>query len=419
MKVPEGLKLAESNTKSRNMYSIKLRRSLYGLKQSGQMWYNRLSEYLIKEGYINDPICPCVFIKKSNSGFAIVAVYVDDMNLIGTPEEVIKTAEYLKCEFEMKDLGKTKYCLGLQIEHHPNGILVHQSAYTEKILKRFYMDNAHSLSTPMVVRSLDTNKDPFRPKEDDEMILSPEVPYLSAIGALLYLAQCTRPDIAFSVNLFARYSSAPTRRHWNGIKHILRYLRGTTDMGLFYSNEPSNSPNLIGYADSGYLSDPHKGRSQTGYMFTCGNTAISWQSTKQTLVATSSNHAEILALHEASRECVWLRSLVHHIQKTCDLSSTTKAPTIMYEDNAACIAQIKEGFIKGDRTKHIPPKFFYPHELQKNQQIEVKQIRSQDNLANLFTKALPKSIFQKLVYGIGMRRLYKQSDCSRSGGDIN
>ena len=137
------------------------------------------------------------------------------------------------------------------------------------------MDNAHSLSTPMVVRPLDTNKHPFRPKKDDEMILDPKVPYLSAIGALLYLAQCTRPDIAFPVNLLARYSSAPMRRHWNGIKHILRYLRGTTDMGLFYSNEPSNGPNLVGYADSGYLSDPHKGRSQTGYVFTCGNTAIS------------------------------------------------------------------------------------------------------------------------------------------------
>ncbi|CAL2278008.1 unnamed protein product [Prunus armeniaca] len=149
-------------------------------------------------------------------------------------------------------------------------------------------------------------------------------------------------------------------------------------------------------------------------MFTCGNTTISWRSTKQTLVATSSNHAEILALHEANKECVWLRSLVHHIRKTCDLSSTTKAPTIMYEDNVACIAQIKEGFIKGDRTKHKLPKFFYPHELQKlqkNQEIEVKQIRSQDNLAYLFTKALPKYIFKKFVYGIGMRRLYKQSDC--------
>uniref|UniRef100_A0A2N9E3J9 Reverse transcriptase Ty1/copia-type domain-containing protein n=1 Tax=Fagus sylvatica TaxID=28930 RepID=A0A2N9E3J9_FAGSY len=199
------------------------------------MWYNRLSEYLLKEGFENNPICPCVFIKKSESGFAIVAVYVDDLNLVGTPEELTKTADYLKNEFEMKDLGKTKFCLGLQIEHLPDGILIHQSTYTEKVLKHFHMDKAHPLSTPMVVRSLDVKKDPFRPQEVGEETLGPEVPYLSAIGALMYLANCTRPDIAFSVNLLARYSSAPTLRHWNGVKHVLRYLRGTTDMEIILS----------------------------------------------------------------------------------------------------------------------------------------------------------------------------------------
>jgi hypothetical protein len=164
------------------------------------------------------------------------------------------------------------------------------------------MENAHPLSTPMVVRSLDVKKDPFRPQEDDKEILDPEVPYLSAIGTLMYLANCTRPDIAFSVNLLSRYNSAPTRRHWNGVKHVLRYLRGTTDMRLFYS-KGSNSQ-LVGYADACFLSDPHKGRSQTGYLFTCGSTAISWRSVKQTLVATSSNHSEIIAIHEASWECI-------------------------------------------------------------------------------------------------------------------
>ena len=89
----------------------------------------------------------------------------------------------------------------------------------------------------MVVRSLDVKKDPFRPRESDEELLGPEVPYLSAIGALMYLAGHTRPDISFAVNLLARYSSSPTRRHWNGVKHILRYLQGTQDMGLFFSNE--------------------------------------------------------------------------------------------------------------------------------------------------------------------------------------
>ncbi|MBT0984563.1 hypothetical protein KJ032_26370, partial [Salmonella enterica subsp. enterica serovar Typhimurium] len=103
----------------------------------------------------------------------------------------------------------------------------------------------------MVIHSLDIKKDPLCPKEDDELVLGPEVPYLSAICALLYLAQCTRPDIAFSVNLLARYSSTPTIRHWKGVKDVLRYLRGTTDMSLFYSEKSTNDQVLIGYADAG------------------------------------------------------------------------------------------------------------------------------------------------------------------------
>ena len=122
MKIPEGYKMPEANT-PRNLFSIKLQRSLYELKQSDRMWYKRLSKYLMKEGYKNDPICPCVFIKKSETGFAIIAVYVDDMNLIGTPEDLSKTTEYLKKYFEVKDLGKTKLCLGLELEHKAIGII--------------------------------------------------------------------------------------------------------------------------------------------------------------------------------------------------------------------------------------------------------------------------------------------------------
>ena len=187
MKIPEGFKMPDACT-PRKLFSIKLQRSLYELKQSDRMWYQHLSEYLIRERYKNDPICPCVFIKKSETGFAIVAVYIDDINLIGTPEELAKTAEYLKKEFEVKDLGKTKLCLGLQLEHKANGIIVHQSSYIERLLKHFNMDKAHPLSTPMVVRSLHPQKDQFRPRESDDEILGPKVLYLNAIGALMYLA---------------------------------------------------------------------------------------------------------------------------------------------------------------------------------------------------------------------------------------
>ena len=138
MKVPEGLPLTGSNSsRPRSTLLIRLRRSLYGLKQSGRMWYNRLSEYLTSQGYVNNELCPCVFIKKSDFGFTIVAVYVDDMNLIRTPAELEEIAAHLKSEFKMKDLGKTRYCLGLEMDHCSDGILVHQSNYTQKVLQRF------------------------------------------------------------------------------------------------------------------------------------------------------------------------------------------------------------------------------------------------------------------------------------------
>jgi hypothetical protein len=207
------------------------------------------------------------------------------------------------------------------------------------------------------------------------------------------------------VNLLARFSSSPTKRHWNGIKHIFRYLRGTIDLGLFYSN--SSKEGLIGYADAGYLSDPHKARSQTGYVFLNGGTAISWRSQKQTLVATSSNHAEVIALHEASRECVWLRSMTQLILNSCGLEKD-KVPTLIHEDNAACVTQMKEGYIKSDRTKHIPPRFFsYTQDLIKDNQVEIKYVQSSKNTADLFTKALPTATFREHVHNIGMRHAHK------------
>ncbi|GJW57438.1 retrovirus-related pol polyprotein from transposon TNT 1-94, partial [Tanacetum coccineum] len=177
MKIPEGFKMPEAlSAKPKDMYFVKLQRYLYGLKQSGCMWCNRLSDYLISKGYKSNLICPCVFIKKTTSRFVIIAVYVDDLNIIGTHKEINEVVVHLKEEFKMKDLGK-------------------------------------SLSTPMVGRSLNVDNDPFRPCEEDEDVLGPEVPYLSAIGALMYLTNYTRLDISFAVNLLARFSLSPTKRH--------------------------------------------------------------------------------------------------------------------------------------------------------------------------------------------------------------
>ncbi|KAM3337655.1 hypothetical protein P3S68_031980 [Capsicum galapagoense] len=180
-------------------------------------------------------------------------------------------------------------------------------------------------------------------------------------------------------------------RHQNGIKH----------MSLFHSKDCS--PDLIGHTDVGYLSDPHKARSQIGYVFICGGTVISWRYTKQSIVATSSNHAEIIAIHEANRECVWLRSIIHLIREKCGVKYDN-LPTILHRDNSAYISYLKGGFINGDRMKHILPKFFYIHELQKNDDINVQQIRLTDNVTNLFIKSSPIATFKKMLHKIEMQR---------------
>jgi hypothetical protein len=236
MKVPGEISVLNMYA-NRNMYYVKLVKSLYGLKQSGRMWYNRLKEFLLNKGYSNSDDCPCVFIKKYTTGFYIISVYVDVPNIIGHTKDFDEARNHLKMELEMKNLGRTKFCLGLQLEHLHMGILVHQSAYVQKILEKFNMDKAYSARTSMVVHAMEKDKDPFRPKEEGEEVLGQEYPYLSVIGVLMYLTNNTRPDIAFAVNYLARHNVTLTMCYCNDIKNILRYLVGTVDLGLFFSRK--------------------------------------------------------------------------------------------------------------------------------------------------------------------------------------
>jgi hypothetical protein len=150
----------------------------------------------------------------------------------------------------------------------------------------------------------------------------------------MYLANNTRPDIAFAINCLTKHSTAPTMRYWNGIKNILWYLHGTVDLRLFYESNKDSS--LIGYVDDGYLSDSQNARSQTWFVFLHRGIVISWKSTKHTLIATFTNHSEIITLYKASCECAWLCRMIDHIQNLCGIG-TIRLPTIIYEDNAAYV----------------------------------------------------------------------------------
>jgi hypothetical protein len=170
MKVPNGIPVSNMHI-NYNMYCVKLVKSLCGLKQSGRMWYNRLKEFLLNKGYSISDDCPCVFIRKSSTGFYIISVYVDDLNSIGYTKDIYEARNHLKMEFKMKDLGRTKFCLGLQLEHLYTNILVHQSAYVQKILEKFNMNKSSPATTPMTVHALEKDKDPFKLREQGEEVL--------------------------------------------------------------------------------------------------------------------------------------------------------------------------------------------------------------------------------------------------------
>ena len=222
---------------------------------------------------------------------------MDDINLIGTRTACQYAVQRLQFRFDMKYFGKTSLCLGLQISHLGNGaMLLHQTTYTRKVLKRFGMHNANSLVALMIGRSR-TLQDPYTPASEEEEEVD-KARYLAAVGALLYLTTFTCPDISFAASTLGRHSQKSIVRHWAGIKHLLRYLRGTEDLGLLYSRD--GAAKFVGYADAGYKSNPKSGKSQTGYIFIKNGAPISWKSVKQTVTATSTNHAKLIAFHEAS-----------------------------------------------------------------------------------------------------------------------
>jgi hypothetical protein len=266
IQIPPGfLKADPSEDTSGSYSSLKLQKALYGLKQAGRMWYQHLREFLLHHDFLHDQALPCIFTFKNSTGFVVVALYVDDLNLVGTPETCTYVVNLLITQFEMKLLGKTSFCLGLQVTHLPDGsIFLHQTGYTQKLLKRFGMDKANPLSAPMMGRSK-TSDDPYRPCEEEEEEFYDRTCYLAAVGALLYLSTFTRPDISFSISVLARHNQKPAMRHWNGVRHVFRYLRGTEDLGIHYTS--GGASEIVGYADAGFKSDEISGKSQTGYIF--------------------------------------------------------------------------------------------------------------------------------------------------------
>ena len=227
----------------------------------------------------------CVYVKNTEHGFVIICLYVDDMLIMGSNNEVIKTTKkMLNDKFNMKDLDVADVILGIKISKTSDGLILSQSHYIEKMLKKFKQNDSSPTRTPVDV-NLHLSKNNGKSISQQE--------YAQAIGSLMYVMNCTCPDIAYAVSKLSRYTSNPGPDHWKAIIRVLRYLNYTQNYGLHYSKYPAV---LEGYYDAKWISDTKDSKSTSGYLFTLGGRAVSWKSSKKTCIAISTMEYEFIAL---------------------------------------------------------------------------------------------------------------------------
>lgn len=281
----------------------------------------KLDRSLKKFGLTKSKYDQCVYFKEDKNGLLIVSIYVDDVIIFCSNESLTNNLKkHLHNEFSMKDLGAISHCLGNRVTRTSKEIFIDQAQYIEQILDKLGMRNCKPVGSPMNVSEKVSTED--SPKNEDEKSAMQSIPFREAVGCLMYLAQCTRPDICFAVNKLSRYSSNPGLKHWAAVKHLMRFLQGTKNHKLCYRKRDGQIPDIIGFSDADWASDSDNRKSTTGYTFVCQGGAISWGSRKQPTVALSSCEAEYMAISAGLQEAIWwhgLRREINGSQSTLEL----------------------------------------------------------------------------------------------------
>ncbi|XP_077214618.1 uncharacterized protein LOC143849484 [Tasmannia lanceolata] len=272
------------------------------------MWHapkqrnDKFNGVFIDNGFDVNEADRCIYSKSTDNSVVIICLYVDDMLILGTDLLIInETKNFLSSNFDMKDMGEANVILGMKISKTKVGFTLSQPHYVEKILKRFNNFDVKPVSSPY-----DSSVKLVR--NSGHSVSQSE--YAQVIGNLMYLMNCTRPDIAYVVSRLSRYTQNPSKDHWDAITRVLKYLKGTVDYGLKFCGFPSV---LEGYSDANWISDSDETKSKSGYVFTLGGSAVSWKFSKQTCTARSTVESEFIALEKTGSEAEWLRNLLSDI----------------------------------------------------------------------------------------------------------
>ena len=342
---------------------------------------------MISNGFHINECDKCVYSKHTNMGYVIICLYVDDLLIIGSNKEIIKsTKDMLSARFDMKDLGIADVILGVKIHKTEQGYVLSQSHYIGKILEKFKQHNIISAKSPV-----DMNQNWVKNTGDSIYQLE----YSRILGSIMYVMNCTRPDIAYAVSKLSRYTSNPGKNHWKAIIRVLGYLRYTQNHGLHYGRYPSV---IEGYCDANWITGSSDTKSTSGYVFTLANGAISWRSSKQTCIARSTMESEFIALDKAAEEADWLRGFLDGIPNW----EKPVPPITIHCDSQSAIGRANSKLYNG-KSRHIRRRHKTVRHLLSNGVITIDYVKSTDNIADPLTKGLPKEKANILSMGMGLR----------------
>lgn len=356
----------------------KLKRSLYGLKQSFRCWNRKFTDFLEKFNLKATTADSCVFTSTDRDHSLILAVYIDDGLVVARDSTLInKFLGELKNEFEIT-YSEVGLFLGLHIEGEADGsIFLHQQAYARRILERFRMEEANPVAIPADPSQQLSLSEPAGDQEDITT-----APYREAVGSFMYLSIATRPDITFAVNQASRYLEKPTTTHWRAVKRILKYLKGTINHGLRFKCDQKKQ--LLAYSDADYAGDLETRRSTTGYVLSFAGGTVPWNSQRQQAVALSTTDAEYMAACQITKEIVWMKRLMKELLNA-DVQTT------LLIDNQSAISLIKNPVFH-KRVKHIDIRFHYIRERYAQKDFTLEYIASKEQHADILTKPLPRQL---------------------------